>query len=383
MELVLLKKDLFAEKESFCVGDKNIRALQGYFKMSEKELKRTVETAENLWDMIFRISNLDESFRAHIRFDFIPQFLGVPQKTENGYYLGNLVIKDTYEINTHSPECMSCDALFEESFPEIARHTPSATRQLAKGLKKIYGKEKISMVKGSAVTRDTWINPLKKILKEEGVDVELISPEKAKEKQPSLLWRWGNIDFSGEYGEFESGFQEWLFEAQKEISVFNTVLKKEDDPASKGFLKKSDEIILRTDDDLKKALSLEKDDCVLKPLLGTSGKGIVFGEKVSKSDFDKAVEEAYKKRGYGVFRKNLLPKINLNGSDFCFTMDFLPSFFVVGSKLEYLYTVVRMEPWESYRKNLLINVLQGGGYGGTVAIENKREDFSNEKKQPF
>lgn len=367
MRVVLLKKKLFEKREGFVVGGEEIRAFQGYFEISKRELDQVIRKATAIWKRVFALSGANENYRAHIRFDFVPSFEGEVSLEQDGYFIGNLQIKDLYEINTHSPECMSCDALFREVFPEIAKNTPSATGVLARAIKKECSEE-IVMVKGDVVTRNTWLYPLLRELEREGLKTKVLPATKVRKEEPANLWRWGNIDFREEYGEFDSDFQKWLFRAQKRVTLFNSILKQERDTANKGFLLKDGEFLINSKENLKKALLLNKDDYVLKPLIGTSGKGIVFGSKVSKKTFQEALQDSFQKKGYGVFKEILLPKISLNGENFNFTMDFLPSFFATGSKLEYLYSVVRMEPWESYEERLTINVLQGGGYGGTVVV---------------
>ncbi len=368
MKLVLLKEKMFDEHPRFMVGENNIRALQGYFSISFKELEAVTSYASSKWEQLCQMVDIEESFRAHIRFDLVPQFTGKTQKEDNTCYLGELSIKGAYEINTHSPECMSCDALFRESFPQIAKHTPSAAKALGTELYHEYRQEKIDMVKGEAVTRDSWCSALKREMSKVGVSISEVSVEKALSNGRPVLWRWGNVDFNNEYGEFSSDFQQQLYEAQDRISIFNSIPHPQKDIANKGLLAKNGEVLLDSKENLQLALRFNKDEYVLKPLIGTSGKGIVFGDNVSAETFKKAVHEAYQKGGYGLFKKVLLPRVKLNGDIEDFTLDFLPSFFAKGSKLYYLYSVIRMEPWHSYIKRKTINVLQGGGYGGTVAV---------------
>ncbi len=369
MKFVLLKDDLFEKREGFHVGGNEIGALGGYFVVEKRELSKAVMKAQKIWSYIFANSGATEDFRAHIRFDFVPTFFGPVKKSGNVYDLGALVMKDLYEVNSHGPECMSCDSLFRETFPEIAKYTPSASARLAKRLYEEYKGQEITMVRGRGSTKDSWKEPLLKEVNSNGLSVVEMTEEEAVKKRPPLVWRWGNIDFNGEFSEYDNYFQRWLLKSQEELNVFNTVLGNgSTDIANKKLLATYLDIILDSKQNLEDALFCSKEDYVLKPLLGTSGKGIVFGEDTHPEFWRKALLESYKKGEYGIFKKVMLPRLDLE-RDVSITMDFLPSFFAEGSKLHYLYTVTRVEPWNSYKERKKINVLQGGGYGGTVTIE--------------
>jgi len=368
VKLVLLKKELFQEREGFVVGGKKIGALQGYFTVSKEELERIISIAQRIWERAFLLSGAPPEMKAHIRFDFVPQISGTPEETEEGYDLGRVGIKDLYEINCHSPECMSCDSLYRKKFPEIAQYTPSAATELAKALSQEYETDEITMVRGNGEAKRSWGDALLGQMNCNGLKVKETSAERAVKEKPSPLWRWGDVDLKGEYAEYEHDFQEWLLGAQENIDVFNTVPKSRGkDIANKRFIAKKEDIILDSKKNLEEALQMERGSYVLKPLRGASGKNIVFGDHTDPREWKKKIIRAYLDGNYGLFKKTLLPKVNLNGVSVAF--DLLPSFLATGKELHFLYAVTRMEPWNSYYERRTINVLQGGGYGGTVATE--------------
>ncbi len=362
---------MLEKSNGFTVGGKQIGALQGYLTISKKEHENVIENAQKVWKKVLAKSKANKKFKGLVRFDFIPQFKKEPQKNSYGYYLGELEIKGLYEINAHSPECLSCDALYRQSLPKaLTSKTPSAVKAFAKKVKKEVGKE-IFIVRGKGVAKDSWGSAFIKELEKEGLLVKEVSEKQAMKINPSPLYRWGDVDFKGDFAEFENDFQEWLFEKQikSPSKVFNTLPEsREKDVANKIFLAKKDEFPLLKEDHFQKALLLNKDDYVLKPLRGAGGNGIVFGDHVSYKEWEKTLKEALKKQNYGLFKKQLLPKINIHGMPL--TMDFLPAFFADGEKLCHLYSVTRIEPWNSYEKRRTINVLQGGGYAGTITVTN-------------
>ncbi len=370
MKLVLLKDGhLFEEREGFTVkGNNKIGALQGYFVITERELHTVKDFAKRMWRQIVSSAGISEDFRAHIRFDLVPRFLGFPERTDYGYDLGNLKIKGAYEVNCHGPECVSCDSLYREKFPEIAQYTPSAGIELAKALSQEYKTDEIVMVRGNATAKKDWGDALLREMNQNGFYVKEMSAREVMKKKPSPIWRWGMIDDREEYTQYDKKFREWLLRMQENLDVLSTVpLDREHDAENKKWIAKEDDIIIDSRKNLEKALFSNKDDHVLKPLIGTSGHNIIFGENLDHRLFKRNLVRAYVEGNYGLFKKILLPKVDLEEESI--TLDFLPSFLAKGSELHYLYSVVRVEPWKTYRERMAINVLQGGGYGGTVALE--------------
>ncbi len=367
MKLVRLQKKLFERSANFKVGNKRINAFQGYFKISEREKSYIVSEAEKLWISVLERSGV-KHFEGHIRFDFIPEFKEKSEFKGRVIDLGDLSIKGIYEINAHSPEGVACDAVYRESFPELRDHTPDATKELAKAFLKAKN-GKMVMVQGSNPAKISWGRSFVERLKSYGIEIEVKSTEEVKKRFPKLIWRWGDIDFKEEFNEYDPSFQKWLLSFRDSIKIINTVPEsREKDVANKKFLAEKEDIILDNPENLRRLKSVDRKEYVLKPLRGASGKCIVFGEDVkSDSEWKNELDKSYKKGDYGIFKKVLLPKINTNGLSIA--MDFLPAFYAYGESLRYLYSLIRLEPWESYSSRKTINVAQGGGYGGTVALE--------------
>lgn len=364
MKIVLLKDKLFEKNDNFKVGKIRINAFQGYLQITEKEKDFVVSRAQKLWKTVLKSSGMDY-FEGLIRFDFVPEFEKVPKIKDSVIDVGRLSIKGLYEINTHSPEGLACDALYRKCFPNLRVYTPKASKKLANHLSKAY-RDEIVMVRGENSAKKSWGDIFIKALRNYGADVYSESPEEVMRRKPNLLWRWGDIDFKKEFNEYEDYFQRWLID-QDDMKIINTIpASRKVDVANKKLIARKDDFILNGAGSLKKALRLPKDEYVLKPLRGASGKGIVFGELENRSRWIDEVKKAYNRGDYGLFKKMMLPEIKVNGLSI--TMDFLPAFYAHGEGLTYLYSLVRLEPWESYFSRKTINVAQGGGYGGTVKV---------------
>ena len=364
MKIVRLQENFFEKSDEFRVEESKINAFQGYLQITEREKSFVVSRARKLWKKVFKKSGMDH-FEGLIRFDFVPEFEEEPEIKDSVIDLGDLSIKGLYEINTHSPEGVACDALYRKSFPKLKGYTPNASKKLAEHLSEAYGGE-ITMVQGQNSAKDSWGNVFIESLNSYGVKVQAKTPSEIKKGKPSLLWRWGDVDFKKEFNEYEDEFQRWLVKQEK-MKIINTIPEsRKKDVANKKLIARKDDFILNGSGSLKKALELPKNDYVLKPLRGASGKGIVFGELEDFLSWSKAIKKAHKRGDYGLFKKMMLPKVEVNGLSI--TMDFLPAFYAHGNNLDYLYSLVRLEPWESYFSRKTINVAQGGGYGGTVKV---------------
>ena len=364
MKIVRLQKNLFEKSDKFKVGKKKINAFQGYLKITKEERNLVTSKAQKLWKRVLKKSGMDH-FEGLIRFDFVPEFNKDPVIKNSIIDLGQLSVKGLYEINTHSPEGVACDALYRKSFAKLQGHTPKAAKKLANHLSRAYGNE-ITMVRGRNLAKESWGDVFVQALRNYGVDVSLKNPNEVMEKRPDLLWRWGDVDFKKEFNEYDDDFQRWLI-GQDDMKIINTIPEsREVDVANKKLIARKKDFILNGPESLKKALRLPKNNYVLKPLRGASGKGIVFGELESESRWINTIKKAHRRGDYGLFKKMMLPKIKVNGLSI--TMDFLPAFYAHGEDLSHLYSLVRLEPWESYFSRKTINVAQGGGYGGTVKV---------------
>jgi hypothetical protein len=190
--------------------------------------------------------------------------------------------------------------------------------------------------------------------------------EKIKEVKPSPLYRWGDVRF-GEFSEFSPDFQKWLLEAQNNsVLVFNTIpTEPNQDVGSKRFVFNSKtDYLLDSENDISFLQNLNKDNYVLKPLRGHGGEGIVFGRKIKENEWVKRLKEAVAKGGYGLSKAQWLPKVKIKDNFYAFDLN--PAFWVQNGEIEYLYTIARIENYESYWQRGMINVAQGAGFAGTI-----------------
>ncbi len=349
MRFVPLKNDLFLKRDQFHVAGKPIGVIGGYFTIDKDEKRRIGDYCQETWNNL--LEKTGNYFQGHLRFDLVPKF-----SLEGN--IGQLSIKDIYEVNAHSPECVAADAMFQDVFPEMKRDVPSAPKLLASFLKKKFGS--VCMVRGKCIAKDSWGDSLIRNMQEEGLNLSVVSEKEVmKNNISSMIWRWGNVGLVGKE-EFSQEFKEWLVN-ERSNKVFNTVMK--EDVANKKNIIKSKEDVILTLENIPFILSIPSKSWVLKPLKGSSGNGIVFGKDFTLELWIKKLVNLSNK-GYGAFRARWLPPVVIRGN--VFAIDLNPSFFAEGKKLNYLYTVVRVAKWEEYCKYGIINVTAGGGYGNIL-----------------
>ncbi len=220
MKIVRLQENLFEKSDEFRVGERRINAFQGYLQITEREKNFVVSRARKLWKEVLKKSGMNY-FEGLIRFDFVPEFEEEPKIKDSVIDLGDLSIKGLYEINTHSPEGVACDALYRQSFPKLKGHTPNASKKLAEHLSKAYGDE-ITIVQGRNSAKKSWGDVFVKSLNSCGVKVQVKSPNEVRKRKHNLLWRWGDVDFKKEFNEYEDEFQKWLA-SQGKMKIINTI----------------------------------------------------------------------------------------------------------------------------------------------------------------
>ncbi|MGM0439126.1 MAG: hypothetical protein ACQEP3_01675 [Patescibacteria group bacterium] len=366
MKLVLLSKNVFAENDDFSLAGERVRVLNGSFTISKREKDRIIDFATQTWNRIWNQVRTDH-FVGHIRFDLIPGLTReVAQSNGNEYDLGSLSIRGVYEANVHTPECAPAVSAQHKAFPKLSEMQPSATQRLAKRIKNSFSTEKIYLAWGSGKVKEEWgadyLEDMNQVL-----NVTPMDKDEIVRNRPSPLYRWGDVRF-GKFSEFPQRFQKWLLEAQNDsVLVFNTIPgESKEDVGNKRFVLNpaADDFILESVDDLAKVKGLNKDNYVLKPLRGHGGKEIVFGRKVSNKQWEEVLKEKVQQGSYGLCKAKWLPKIKIN--DEFYSFDLNPSFWVEDGNIEYLYTIARVEKYESYWQRGMINVSQGAGFAGTI-----------------
>ena len=348
-----------------------IGVFTGSFELGDAERDRIIQTCKKIWRHLRRerVGGVDP-VGLH-RFDLVPAF---SRSNGDAGYLGELYAKGIYEVNGHSPECLAAASMIRRFYPEIP--CVNAAEIVAKKIMAIYGDVPIAFVVGyGSALKASWYHCLAVDLVAAGLNLTTMTPEEVMDKKPLHIWRWGDVREDGEndYKNCES-FTRWLYE-QNECTVFNRVLQPEDDVTNKNLLLSS------SDPDIAALLG---NNCVLdvdaihwsteenqyqslmaKPDRGSSGKGLVFGEHYSRIGWIRELEFLIKEKfSYSLWQAQWLPAISVGNERLA--IDFNPAFWVDGDDIDYLYTIIRADPYDRYRKERKINVSQGAGIAGLI-----------------
>ncbi len=317
------------------------------------------------------------SYKGLVRFDLVPKFNSTLKIVKKGgitiYDLGKLDIAKIYELNDRSPECGVGVSALHSAREDLAGFQPSAACRFAQKLKKKFG-ENITLIRGKGFLKDNWGDIFFEDLKRCGINLEVISPEEfIIDSKNKTIYLFGDYRKEGP-AEFTEQFMEYIKNYPRE-KIFNSL------PNEHGYI--SDKRLLFPKgifywDNLvgdnrvlnSKAIKfgLEKqNNLVLKPFLGSSGGDIFMGRLFSSQEWKEILESyCYLGEGkYGLFEACWLPKLKLPPFGE-YAIDINPTFWAEGDCLEYLYTISRIDEWNRYWKQGVINVAKGGGFIGTL-----------------
>ncbi len=363
MELVLfnqVEKSFFRDVVN--LGDKRISTINGLIIMKKSERREVVEYSRKIYREVVEKSGKTDFF-GHIRIDLVPSVKNL-RKTARGYKW-DLSISGVYEINSNSPECGAATAALHDNFKELAEKQPDPAKRIIESLNGHINGEKIAFVVGKGAVKKEWGHVFMRSLQEKGLNIEEVGPEEAEKYE--CVWRFGDMR-CGSYSEFSKKFRRMLLQKQERDLVLNTVPESpEKDIGNKRYLLSENERELKNKDDLKWAL--RQKDMVLKPFRGTSGRGIYFQKDMDEKMWVSKLKEC-KGQDYGLFKSKWLPRIEIDEVDGGVAMDLSPSFLARGKKLDYLYSISRIEEFDVYQKRSTINVARGGGFAGTL-LDNK------------
>ncbi|MDD2913464.1 MAG: hypothetical protein WCR84_02390 [Candidatus Paceibacterota bacterium] len=336
------------------LGGKKINVYDGEVRISKKEIEKIVAFCKPLWEEIVKKTE-NFNFKGIIRFDLVPSFSSFVKN--NGFVdFGEISFCGIYEINAHSPEC--CSALCAMNKKGIM--VIPIWERIAKEIKMHFGK-RILFIKGESLLKREWGDDFIDLLKKEGLELEVLRhPYNCLENANNLpIWRWGDVRFSETEDEFPIEVQNWILRQQKEkVPVFNTVSFLPEKDAGRKDILSSDLFAGPLSD-----FNGEKEDFVIKPLRGSSGKGIVFGRLADDQVWQKAINGVREGKN-GLYKGMWLPRLPLNGKEAA--LDFNVAFWANGPDLSYLYSIIRMDDWDSYWKRGVINVCQGGGVASVL-----------------
>ncbi len=341
------------------LGEEKISTVNGLFYLTAAEKREIIEYSKTAYQKVLERSDTDNFF-GHIRVDLVPEISNF-RHIENGYEW-DLSIKGIYEINSNAPECGAATAALHANHSKLAKFQPDPAKRIIKSLNGHINGEKVAFVIGRGAVKKEWGYFFMKSLRDKGLNVKKATPEEAVDYD--CVWRFGDIR-DGSYSEFPDYFRNKLIKKQKDSLVLNTVPESpEKDIGNKRFLLNyPEEQELRDREDALWAI--RQSDRVLKPLRGTSGKGIYFQENFSDSQWRKKLLESIGK-GYGLYKAKWLPKLNIEEVENGIVMDVSPSFLAKGRELDYLYSISRIEEHGTYKKRKTINVAKGGGFVGTL-----------------
>jgi len=365
------EKLLLDVKTGLQLAGRPVGVVQGLVVISEEEKKVLINLARKIWQQLIKVS---PNFIGLIRFDLVPSF-SFPEvevsswKDMAAFDLGDLKITGVYEVNAHSPECAAAVSALHKVLPHLREYQPKVCDLLVQAIKKTFGNEKIIFVRGEGPVKKAWGDVFFENLRKAGLNIISMKPEEVVSTSPPLLWRWGDVCFGQGHSEYHRGFENWLRSYSYKGTVFNTI-PISGDPSDKSLLLGDTLVELVGRGRLLRQETLEwgireQENLVCKPLRGSSGNGIKFGRKEKSATWVKILQESLVTGGYGLFEARWLPKVILPGVGE-FALDVNPAFWVNGSSLQYLYTVVRIDHWWRYWQRGTINVAQGAGFAGSV-----------------
>jgi len=363
VKLVLFQRNAFLNR-GMKLGDKSISTVNGLLYMEREEKEMVINYSRKVYREVLRKTGFRD-FKGHVRVDLVPKVTDF-HRTKEGYSW-KLGIDGIYEINANAPECGAATAALHQNRPELALYQPDPAERMVRVLNGHVGEKTVAFVIGEGVVKKEWGRFFMGSLYERGLKIKEILPQEMGEHD--VVWRFGDVRNEG-YTEFPPSFREELIKKQKESFVLNSVPRSSrEDIGNKAYLLGSGERPLETEEDILWALG--KEDLVAKPYEGASGNGIVFQRNCSRKEWEDALR-GYVGKGYGLYRARWLPKLEIDEIKQGVAMDISPSFMANGDRLDYLYTIARVENYESYINRGTINVAQGAGFVGTL-IDNVEE----------
>jgi len=349
----------------FSLSGNPVGYVNGFVHISEEEKRKLIKEAKRIWEKA-RKGFSQEKFIGHVRFDMIPdvEHSFPKKKTDNGsisYDLGNLEVKGCYEINAQDPECAAADAALKKA---VKNGTPLAAKRLAEMMGYFFGKKEIAFVQGNGAVKNCWGSYFFDALRKEGLKTVPMSPKEVVSKKPEVIWRWGIIQWKQD-DDLPWDFGKWLLRAQNNsTTVVNHLFSPQETAVDDKRLVMEKEDATLSQENAASVIK-NKENYVLKPLRGGSGRGIYFGKNLTQQEWERAVRFAISNGNYGAFKAKWLPKIRLGKENV--TLDANPAFLFDGKELHYLYTIIRLDKWENYQQRGAINVARGGGFAGTAA----------------
>jgi len=357
VKLVLFQREAFLSK-GIKLGDKNISTVDGLLYMERDEKEAIIDYSRKVYREVLEKTGFRD-FKGHVRVDLVPKVTDF-RRTKEGYSW-KLGIGGIYEINANAPECGAATAALHHNRPELALYQPDPAERMVEVLNGHVGEKTVAFVIGKGVVKREWGRFFMGSLYEKGLKIKEISPREMGKHD--VVWRFGDVRSEG-YTEFPPSFREELIRKQEDSFVLNSVPRSsEEDIGNKAYLLGSGERSLETEEDILWALG--KKDLVAKPYNGASGKGIVFQRNCSKKEWEEKLR-SFVGKGYGLYRAKWLPKLEIDEIEQGVAMDISPSFMANGERLDYLYTIARVENYESYINRGTINVAQGAGFVGTL-----------------
>ena len=104
---------------------------------------------------------------------------------------------------------------------------------------------------------------------------------------------------------------------------------------------------------------------VVKPNRGASGRDVYFSEKYSTIDWIELLRKTcVSNEDHSLWEAKWLPEINLAGENLA--IDINPAFWVDRDKIEYLYTIIRLDKYPRYKERRKMNVAEGAGIAGLI-----------------
>ena len=352
------------------IGDKPVGIYTGEITLDPDEIVRTTKTCQRVHNHLCDVSGC-EDFLGTMRQDLVPNLTGE-----------QFGVKALIEANYHGPEDIGAMCAVPHFYRDLTCINVAA--KVANRLAAIVGKDDIAFVAGHGALKDEWKSYFFEELARTSLNISWVSADHLMTMQepPLYIWCWGDIRRPHQgASDFSEEFVTWAFEAEKCGHTFINSLPGEHDIARKsnlisgqsdflGRLVGRESRPLGSEDDVVWALGENRKgyrrfNLVLKPDDGSSGSGITFGRLCkTQCEWENALVHALQRRehddSFSLWRFRSLPRTRIGGMDVA--MDASPFFFVDGRELEYIYTLIRVRPWDEYEKYLVLNVSAGAGF---------------------
>jgi len=354
------------------IGGVPVGIFTGDILLDEDEIAHIKGVSSRVHDYLLKRSSTPEMVGV-VRYDYVPHIVD-----------NHMTISGIYEANYNAPEDPGAMSNVIAAYGEELR-CMNIAKEIAEKIKNQFGDQRILFIPGRGKLKDEWGKTFFDALSDAGLNIDWVLPQEfvelyekgAYEEERPIVWRWGDMrrEHHGK-SDFDQNFVDLLFDLEKQGYCIINSLPGNIDISNKRLLLQSNDsfienLVGKESRPLSPEFSLglakqrgQKNRFVLKPDGGSSGEGITFGRLVERKQWTSALDHALARSNvddsYSLWQFKELPKVDIGGVEMA--MDISPCFWSGPGGLEYLYTLMRVRPWDEYLKELVLNVSRGAGF---------------------